>query len=110
MASKPQKVKRSWAPERKPFERNVQSNNEIYNSWKWRKFAKRYKENNPLCVECEKIGIIVSVKVADHITPINEGGEVYNEANIQSLCEKCHNRKSSHESRGYGYKSDGPNK
>jgi 5-methylcytosine-specific restriction endonuclease McrA len=105
MAKQPDKVIRNWIKVSKPFERNAYNNTEIYNSWKWRKFASRYKKNNPLCAECDKNNIASSVKVADHIKPINAGGEVYNEENIQSLCEKCHNRKSANESRGYGVKS-----
>lgn len=104
MASKPNKIERSWVPQRKAFDRE-KSNNEFYNSWPWRKFAKRFKINNPLCVECLKSDVVTSVKVVDHIVAINAGGAKLDEANCQSLCESCHNRKSSSESRGYGVKS-----
>ena len=100
MPTSPKKIKRPWKPERKPFGR-VKSNNEIYNSWKWRKFAKRYKENNPLCIKCEEEGIVSSAYVADHIQRIEDGGEVFNENNIQSLCEFHHNQKSGKEAHGY---------
>jgi hypothetical protein len=39
MANKPNKIERSWVPQRKAFERE-KNNNEFYNSWPWRKFAK----------------------------------------------------------------------
>jgi 5-methylcytosine-specific restriction endonuclease McrA len=104
MANKPDKIVRSWVPQRKAFERE-KDNTDFYNSWPWRKFAKRYKESHPLCVECEKKDMVVPVKVVDHIIPVNAGGEKLDESNCQSLCESCHNRKSSHESRGYGVKS-----
>lgn len=106
MASKPNKVVRSWVPQRAAFERE-KDNSSFYNSWVWRKFAKRFKQNNPLCVECEKKDLVVPVKVVDHIVRINAGGAKLDEANCQSLCESCHNRKSSNESRsgGYGVKS-----
>jgi 5-methylcytosine-specific restriction protein A len=96
MANAPKKIQRSWVPQRKAFERE-HSNQEFYNSSQWRRFAKVYKRMNPLCVECEKNGIVTAVYVADHIKPINQGGERYDEANIQSLCETCHNRKSGSE-------------
>jgi len=104
MASKPNKIVRSWVPQRVAFERE-NSNSDFYNSWPWRKFAKRFKEANPLCVECLKKDLVVPVKVVDHIVTINAGGGKLDDSNCQSLCESCHNRKSSNESRGYGVKS-----
>jgi 5-methylcytosine-specific restriction protein A len=104
MANKPDKIVRSWVPQRKAFERE-KDNSEFYNSWPWRKFAKIFKQNNPLCVECEKKDLIVPVKVVDHVIPINAGGAKLEDGNCQSLCESCHNRKSANESRGYGVKS-----
>jgi len=104
MANKPNKVVRSWVAQRAAFER-TNSNSDFYNSWPWRKFAKIFKANNPLCVECLKKELIVPVYVVDHVVAINAGGERLNENNCQSLCESCHNRKSSNESRGYGVKS-----
>ena len=101
MASKPDKVQRSWVPQRAAFERE-KDNSAFYNSWPWRKFAKRFKQNNPLCLSCESNGLIVPAKVVDHIVTINNGGDKLDEGNCQSLCESCHNRKSSHESRAGG--------
>lgn len=105
MAMKPKKIVRSWVPQRKAFERE-KDNSDFYNSWPWRKFAKRFRLNNPLCVECEKKDLAIPAKVVDHIVTINAGGARLDEANCQSLCESCHNRKSAGESRmGYGVKS-----
>ncbi len=104
MANKPNKIVRSFVPQRLAFERE-KDNSGFYNSWPWRKFAKRFKINNPLCVECERNDLVVPVKVVDHIVAINAGGAKLDESNCQSLCESCHNRKSSNESRGYGVKS-----
>lgn len=101
MASKPNKVNRPWVSERKPFERD-NSNNEFYNSWTWRKLRKMFIDKNPLCVRCELKGLTIPAYVVDHIVPINKGGSKTDESNLQSLCEKCHNSKSSSESRGYG--------
>ena len=104
MPQSPKKIQRSYVPERKAFERET-DNSEFYNSWPWRKAAKRYRLANPLCFECEKNDIVTPVKVVDHIIPINRGGDKLNEKNFQSLCESCHNRKSSSEKGGIGVKS-----
>jgi 5-methylcytosine-specific restriction protein A len=99
MANKPKVIKRSWVVERKPFER--ESNNEtFYNSWAWRKTRKVFLSKNPLCKHCDANGIIESATVVDHIKPIRLGGDKLSEDNFQSLCESCHNKKSSNESRG----------
>ena len=100
MAQSPKKIKRPWINERKPFEREL-SNDGFYNSTAWRKFARVFKQRNPLCKECENLGIITAATVADHVLPINRGGAKFDESNIQSLCESCHNRKSAGE-RGMG--------
>jgi 5-methylcytosine-specific restriction endonuclease McrA len=101
MASKPNKIKRSWVVERKPFERE-NNNDAFYNSWAWRKVRKSFLSKNPLCKHCDEKGITEVATVVDHILPINRGGDKLNEDNFQSLCESCHNKKSSSESRGYG--------
>ena len=104
MAKSPNKIQRSYVPVRLAFERE-NDNSEFYNSWPWRKAAKRFKLKNPLCVHCDALGIATQVKVVDHIVPINKGGERLDEANFQSLCESCHNKKSALEKGGYGVKS-----
>lgn len=98
MANKPKAVKRSWVVERKPFERD-NSNAEFYNSWAWRKLRKLFLDKNPLCKHCEENDEVVKATVADHILPINSGGERLDEENLQALCERCHNKKSATESR-----------
>lgn len=99
MANKPKVIKRSWVVERKPFERE-NNNSEFYNSWAWRKIRKVFISKNPLCKYCEQKGLIEVATVVDHIKPISLGGDKVNEDNFQSLCESCHNKKSSNESRG----------
>lgn len=102
MPSKPNKIKRSWVAETKPFERE-NSNQEFYNSRAWRKARKLFLDKNPLCKHCEVNNEVVKAKVVDHIVPINKGGEKLNESNFQSLCESCHNKKSASEAnKGYG--------
>ena len=101
MAKKPDKIVRSWVPQRKAFERE-KSNQDFYNSRAWRKVSKNNLDKNPLCVRCEDEGKTMKATVTDHKIPINLGGDKYKETNLQSLCTKCHNSKSSAESRGMG--------
>lgn len=101
MANAPKKIVRSWVPQRAAFERE-NGNKEFYNSWPWRKKSKSYREEHPLCVVCEREGLVVQARVVDHIVSINKGGDKFDDDNLQSLCDSCHNRKSSHESRGMG--------
>ncbi|MBW3518327.1 HNH endonuclease [Flavobacterium sp. NKUCC04_CG] len=93
MAKRIQRVKRPWIVKRKPFARAI-ANQSFYNSRTWRKLRRFFLDNNPLCVRCEANGMIIPATVADHIIPINKGGEPLNENNLQALCTPCHNSKS----------------
>ena len=104
MAKSPDKIVRSWVPQRKAFSRE-KDNSKFYNSWPWRKKRKAFRLKNPLCKHCELNDIVTPARVVDHIVAIEAGGAPLDDANLQSLCDKCHNRKSASESRGYGVKS-----
>lgn len=99
MPTAPKKIKRWWKPERKPFQRNT--SNKVYQTYKWRKFSAAYKDRNPLCVKCDAKGITTAASVTDHIVRIEDGGAVYDESNLQSLCRFHHNSKSGKEAHGY---------
>jgi 5-methylcytosine-specific restriction protein A len=101
MAKKPDKVVRSWVPEKVAFQRE-DKNDKFYNSWPWRKARKAFKLKNPLCKHCDERGVVTAGKVVDHIIRIKAGGEPLKESNLQMLCDSCHNRKSAEESRGMG--------
>lgn len=78
----------------KPFENISKSNYSLYNSSKWRKYAHSLRKQFPICVLCEKEGIIKPSEVVDHIIEINKGGDVWDKDNLQCICHKCHNTKS----------------
>lgn len=90
--------RRPWMAERKPQEGRKHSNTKFYQSTTWRKLRKVKLEQDPLCEECLKKGIHTPAKVADHIVSINQGGAALDIANLQSLCDRCHNIKSAKES------------
>ena len=66
------------------------ANYSFYNSKQWRESSKAYRRKHPLCVMCEKEGIIKEATTTDHIIPINKGGSIWDSNNWQSLC-KHHN-------------------
>lgn len=70
----------------------------LYNSRRWRGVSKRFRNNNPLCVQCEKDGRTTAAAVTDHIKPHRGNLELFwDESNWQALCHSCHNSKSGRE-------------
>lgn len=69
----------------------------FYHRKRWRKLSALYRKSNPVCVQCAKQGRTVPADVVDHITPILDGGDPYDEDNLQSLCNSCHNSKTAKE-------------
>ena len=92
MPTIPTKNKRPvWAGERKAFDRMACKNVSFYNSTAWRTLAKAHKASFPLCVnhaQCKGVA-----HTTDHITPINQGGGMYDWDNLQSLCWSCNKKK-----------------
>jgi len=43
----------------------------------------------PLCVLCNRNGVVRVAVEMDHIIPLNEGG-LDHESNLQGLCHACH--------------------
>jgi 5-methylcytosine-specific restriction protein A len=71
--------------------RDTHQNKSIYNSKRWQILRRHILYHQPLC-GCGMIATDV-----DHITPIEQGGDPYNPANLQALCHPCHSRKTSRE-------------
>jgi len=65
----------------------------FYKTYKWRKTSEQFRKVNPLCVQCKEEGRTRKADVVDHIKPIQEGGEHFEQSNLQSLCHKHHNKK-----------------
>lgn len=65
----------------------------LYQTWRWKKIAKAWKEAHPLCAECGRKGIIKAAEVADHIIPWPICGDFFDTSNLQSLCEDCNREK-----------------
>lgn len=58
----------------------------------WRKVRARKLNINPFCERCESLKVITLATMVHHIKAINEGGKVLEWDNLQSLCEKCHDK------------------
>lgn len=82
--------------------RRIVANNPLYASKKWRKYRQALlMRRGSSCEVCGNVPLFDRELHVDHIRPIAEGGEVYNEANLQILCIQCHGKKTAGE-RGWG--------
>jgi 5-methylcytosine-specific restriction protein A len=52
------------------------------------------------CRECQRVCDDKREAHADHIVPINQGGDRYDVGNGQTLCVRCHSRKTAKEKPG----------
>jgi len=97
---RPDVKKKPWQEERVVQGRRLHNNQKFYNSRKWRKKSKAYKEENPLC-ECEDCKVNELIKpanVTDHIKGLqyllDMGLDPYDDNELQSMNTSCHNKKS----------------
>ena len=72
-----------WHDKPAAFGRMGADHSALYNSRRWRVFSERFKCDNPLC--CVD-GCNQPAAYTDHITPIAEGGAIWDRANLQALC------------------------
>jgi len=86
-------------PPHEKFEKISKSNYNLYNSRRWRKFAHVLRSKEPLCRLCLKDGRTTGSQVVDHIRPINKGGAIWDDNNLQCICHDCHNKKSGRDAR-----------
>ena len=76
-----------WRGTRSNYNRNP-----LYNTAKWRRLSKYMLAKFPLCKVCN-----VPAAHVDHIVPVVQGGQAFNEENLQTLCVSCHSRKTAKE-------------
>jgi len=71
--------------------------------YRWRKVRALYLKSNPLCVRCLDAGRTTAATVVDHIRA-HQGDEalMWDDTNYQSLCKRCHDRKTVIEDGGFG--------
>jgi 5-methylcytosine-specific restriction protein A len=74
-----------------------------YGTVAWQKARAEHLRIEPYCRDCRALGLLRLATVVDHIRPVKQGGDFFDEDNLQSLCNRCHERKSTQEgSRGRG--------
>lgn len=87
------------------------ANNPLYSTALWRKLRADHKRSHPFCEFCLRRGLRVQMKHVDHkIRHGNDPKKFYDPANLQSLCERCHNSAKQRMERGgrlLGADSDG---
>ena len=63
----------------------------MYNTLRWRAYSKRFRTYHAVCINhatCHGMA-----EVTDHIHPVEEGGDFWDQANHQAMCHFCHNQK-----------------
>ncbi len=81
--------------------------NKLYSTAAWKRFRLSIlREQGGKCVACGNVYADKHLQI-DHITPIRNGGAVYDMANLQVLCIQCHGSKTNSEVlHGGGLKSN----
>lgn len=82
---------------KKALARNTIANRDIYDSSMWRGkdgIRRQRLTIDPFCIYCN-----APAEEVDHIKPINDGGDPFDIDNTQSMCKRCHARKSATERR-----------
>ena len=63
----------------------------------WIATRANYLRENPLCQHCKLDGRVSLAEEVDHIQPLWNGGQEFDENNLQGLCWSCHKSKSNKE-------------
>jgi 5-methylcytosine-specific restriction protein A len=74
--------------------------------YRWQQFRTSYLASNPLCVDCAKPengGRVEQATCIDHLDSKGPNGERgYDPSNLESLCDRCHSRRTVKRSGGFG--------
>jgi 5-methylcytosine-specific restriction protein A len=68
-----------------------------YNTTRWRKNRRTFLKYNPACVDCKGRGVFTPATVVDHVIPVSQGADFWEQSNWQALCQSCHNSKTGKE-------------
>lgn len=92
-------IQRRQLYERSPVRRERQ---QLYDHH-WREYSKRRLAEHPYCVRCHRLGRLRLAVVTDHIQPHQGDDRLFRDPeNHQSLCKRCHDRKTRLEDGGFG--------
>ena len=75
----------------------------LYNTRAWLDGRAAYLALHPLCVECQKQGVLSAATIVDHIMPHRgDPALFYDQSNWQPLCKRHHDAKTAAEDGGFG--------
>ena len=81
----------------KDYNKNIRNkeSDKVYQSREWKDIrVVALVRDGYRCVQCKTpIGITKRDHAVDHIKEIADGGEAFDIENLQTLCSKCHNKK-----------------
>lgn len=70
----------------------------LYATARWQSDRAVWLRRFPLCAACEADGLVVAAGEVDHVTPHRgDEGLFFDHRNWQSLCKRCHSRKTARE-------------
>lgn len=98
MPNLPKGKKKKWIAsskaKTKTSNKSTTLNADFYNSRAWRNLRKYHIQQYPVCKWCKEEGKLTIEKlIVDHIIEINDGGDMLNQDNLQTLCLSHHNQK-----------------
>jgi 5-methylcytosine-specific restriction enzyme A len=73
---------------------------------RWQKISRLYRNQHPMCEQCERQGRETLAECTDHITPFHGVHDPLRLlwSNLQSLCWECHSRKTVEQDGGLGHR------
>lgn len=72
----------------------------FYTGRAWYRFRAWVLRQRPLCVTCERRGLVIPAVDLDHIVSLASGGAPLDVENTQGLCRSCHAAKTRSEKTG----------
>ena len=65
-----------------------------YCTSRWKKLRLAKLSESPVCVICERRGLVEEANTVDHVTPISQGGDAFPTMDgLMALCTRCHSEK-----------------
>lgn len=75
----------------------TRTGNKKYQTKEWKSLRAAVLQEEPYCRHCDAKQVVTLATEVDHITPVRLGGAFADRKNLQPLCKKCHDKKSSSE-------------
>ena len=87
---------RPWKKKRPAQQGRTAPRDPRYKTARWRRLRADWLRTSPLCVWCERRGLVTEANVVDHIQRVRDGGDFW-AGPFQSLCTHHHAMKSGRE-------------